>query len=94
MRPRPNFSPSFTKPVSDRHRLGVVSTMDNHVADPPVVSRDEWLKQRKDLLQEEKAHTRAYDALNAKRRRLPMVKVEKSYVFQTNQGPKTLLELF
>lgn len=68
--------------------------MDTNVAHPPVATREEWLAQRKALLQEEKAHTRAYDAINAKRRRLPMVPVEKEYVFQTNDGPKTLPELF
>lgn len=68
--------------------------MDTQVAHPPVSSREEWLAQRKALLQEEKAHTRAYDAINAKRRRLPMVAVEKDYVFQTNAGPKSLLQLF
>ena len=41
---------------------------------PKVVSRDEWLAARKELLAEEKAMTRARDALNAKRRHLPMVR--------------------
>ncbi len=46
------------------------------------------------LLAEEKAHTRAYDAINAKRRRLSMVKVDKTYSFAGEDGEKTLLELF
>jgi predicted dithiol-disulfide oxidoreductase (DUF899 family) len=50
---------------------------------PKVVSRAEWLAARKDLLAEEKALTRARDALSAKRRELPWVKVDKEYVFDT-----------
>lgn len=45
----------------------------------PIVSRDEWLVARKTFLAEEKAHTRASDALHQKRRELPWVKVEKHY---------------
>ncbi len=48
---------------------------------PKVVSRDEWLSARKELLAEEKAMTLARDELNVKRRLLPMVRVEKDYVF-------------
>ena len=44
---------------------------------PDVVSRDEWLAARKDLLAKEKDLTRRRDALNAERRRLPMVRIEK-----------------
>lgn len=61
---------------------------------PPIASREEWLTERIKLLEEEKALTRQYDALNAKRRRLPMVRVEKSYAFSGPDGDKTLLELF
>ena len=48
---------------------------------PKVVSRDEWLAARKALLAKEKELTRARDALNAERRRLPMVEIGKDYVF-------------
>jgi predicted dithiol-disulfide oxidoreductase (DUF899 family) len=61
---------------------------------PRVASRAEWLTARKELLAEEKALTRARDALAAKRRRLPMVKIEKRYVFKSADGEKTLAELF
>lgn len=61
---------------------------------PPVVSHAEWLAARKALLAEEKSLTRARDALSAKRRRLPMVKLEKDYVFTGPEGSVTLLELF
>ena len=59
-----------------------------------VVTRDEWLAARKQLLIKEKALTRAQDALSAERRRLPMVKVDKSYVFDTQSGRQTLSDLF
>jgi predicted dithiol-disulfide oxidoreductase (DUF899 family) len=59
-----------------------------------VVSHDEWIAARKAYLAEEKAFTRARDALSRKRRELPWEKVEKNYVFDTSQGKKTLAELF
>ena len=68
--------------------------LDSTLALPPVVSREHWLRARKELLAEEKALTRAHDALNARRRRLPMVKVERSYTFAGPDGPATLVELF
>jgi len=64
------------------------------IAHPPIATREEWLKLRKELLAEEKAHTKEYDRINAKRRRLPMVKVDKSYTFTGADGEKTLEELF
>ena len=62
--------------------------------EPRIVTRDEWVAARKDLLIKEKAMTRAHDALSAERRRLPMVKIEKNYVFETPSGTRTLAELF
>ncbi len=61
---------------------------------PRVVSRDEWLAQRKELLAKEKEFTRLRDELNIERRRLPMVRIDKQYVFDTPCGPRTLVELF
>jgi predicted dithiol-disulfide oxidoreductase (DUF899 family) len=63
-------------------------------ARPPVVSEEEWQRQREELLQAEKEATRALDALAARRRRLPMVRFDHNYVFDTPEGPKTLLDLF
>jgi predicted dithiol-disulfide oxidoreductase (DUF899 family) len=59
-----------------------------------VVSQDEWLAARKDLLGKEKDFTRQRDALSAERRKLPWVRVEKNYVFDTPGGKKTLADLF
>ncbi len=61
---------------------------------PAVVSETEWLARRKELLVQEKELTRARDALNAERRKLPMVKVEKEYVFDSPNGPVSLRDLF
>jgi predicted dithiol-disulfide oxidoreductase (DUF899 family) len=59
-----------------------------------IVSRDQWSEARRALLVEEKAWTRERDRLSEKRRALPWVKVEKTYVFQGADGPVTLGELF
>src|SRR5271166_373308 len=59
-----------------------------------VVSRDEWLAARKELLRKEKEFTRLRDALSAERRALPWVKVEKNYVFDGPDGKVSLADLF
>ncbi|MDK1375315.1 MULTISPECIES: thioredoxin family protein [unclassified Sinorhizobium] len=59
-----------------------------------IVSSEEWLKARKSLLALEKEHTRLRDRINAERQALPWVRMDKSYVFETLAGPKTLSELF
>jgi predicted dithiol-disulfide oxidoreductase (DUF899 family) len=61
---------------------------------PQIVSRDEWLAARKQLLDKEKAATRARDALNAERRMLPMVEIDKDYRFEGPEGRVGLLDLF
>jgi predicted dithiol-disulfide oxidoreductase (DUF899 family) len=61
---------------------------------PNVVSRDEWLAARMELLAKEKEQTRRRDALNAQRRMLPMVAIEKQYAFEGPDGDATLLDLF
>ncbi|HEY7484196.1 MAG TPA: DUF899 domain-containing protein [Streptosporangiaceae bacterium] len=61
---------------------------------PKIVSHDEWLAARKELLAKEKAATRARDAVNAQRRELPMVEVDKEYVFEGANGKSSLLDLF
>jgi predicted dithiol-disulfide oxidoreductase (DUF899 family) len=61
---------------------------------PEVVSREQWTEARLRLLAQEKEMTRWHDALNAERRRLPMVKVEKDYAFEGPAGAAALADLF
>ena len=62
---------------------------------PKIVSAETWQREREELLQAEKAVTRAADALAARRRRLPMVKFDiGKYEFATSSGSKSLLDLF
>lgn len=60
----------------------------------PIVSHTEWVEARKALLAEEKEFTKLRDRLSQQRRELPWEKVEKDYVFQGQNGPVTLSELF
>ena len=59
-----------------------------------IVSQDEWVAARKQLLVKEKEFTRLRDRLAAERRALPWVKVEKPYVFDGPDGKETLADLF
>lgn len=60
----------------------------------PVVSQAEWLAARRAVLAKEKEAVRLRDELNAQRLALPWVRVDKSYVFDTAGGRRTLAELF
>jgi predicted dithiol-disulfide oxidoreductase (DUF899 family) len=64
------------------------------IAHPPIATRDEWLAARKTLLAHEKEVTKHYDRVSAERRRLPMVKLEKTYTFDGPEGKRSLLDLF
>src|SRR5262245_19798620 len=61
---------------------------------PDVATREEWLAARKKLLAREREVTHLRDAVNAERRRLPMVKVEKDYVFEGPGGELRLIDMF
>jgi predicted dithiol-disulfide oxidoreductase (DUF899 family) len=61
---------------------------------PPVVPMERWREARDRLLVKEKAATRMLDALAAERRRLPMVRVDRQYLFDSAHGRRTLVELF
>ncbi len=61
---------------------------------PDVVTREEWLAARTAFLVREKELTRARDALNADRRRLPMVEIDTAYEFAGPDGTASLLDLF
>ncbi len=59
-----------------------------------IVSREDWIAERKRLLIEEKEFTRRRDALAEKRRSLPWVKIDKQYEFDSPDGRVTLADLF
>ena len=59
-----------------------------------IVSHEEWIAARKAYLTDEKAFSRARDALARKRRELPWEKVQKNYAFDTAQGKQSLADLF
>lgn len=61
---------------------------------PEITTREQWLEARRELLVREKELTRKRDALNADRRRLPMVEVDKQYAFEGPGGAVTLADLF
>src|SRR6185437_5104012 len=61
---------------------------------PQVVSREQWLSARRRLLAKEKNLTSRCDALNSDRRRLPMGRIEKNYLFEGVRGQVGLAELF
>jgi predicted dithiol-disulfide oxidoreductase (DUF899 family) len=64
------------------------------MTDHMVVGREEWEAAREELLQREKQHTREADKLARQRRELPWVTIEKEYRFDTDDGTRTLAELF
>src|SRR5947209_6935860 len=64
------------------------------MADHKVGTREEWQAAREELLRREKEHTRMGDDLARQRRELPWVPVDKEYRFDTDDGPRSLAELF
>jgi predicted dithiol-disulfide oxidoreductase (DUF899 family) len=64
------------------------------MADHKIVTREEWLAAREQLLIREKEHTRLGDEISEQLRELPWVRVEKEYRFDTDEGEKPLAELF
>ena len=63
-------------------------------AHPKIVSKDEWRVARETLLAHEKELTKHQDRVSAERRRLPMVKIEKTYTFNGSEGKRSLFDLF
>ena len=72
----------------------IPTTQPSQTGQPPIVSRDEWLRARRELLAKEKDLTRMSDELARQRQELPWVPVEKQYTLQTEDGTRTLAELF
>ncbi|MCE7070420.1 MULTISPECIES: DUF899 domain-containing protein [Dyadobacter] len=67
-----------------------MESTDNH----HIVSQEKWIEARKHLLKKEKELTRLNDELARQRRQLPWVEVNKHYIFESEQGRKTLSDLF
>ncbi len=65
-----------------------------YILDHEIVSPENWIAMRKELLKKEKEFTRLGDQLSAEKRKLPWVKVEKEYVFDGPNGKETLADLF
>ncbi|UCI20697.1 thioredoxin family protein [Mesorhizobium sp. B2-1-8] len=59
-----------------------------------VVSREDWFEAHKAHLAREKELTRLRERVAAERRELPWLKIRKDYVFEAEQGPKKLADLF
>ncbi|WP_373312382.1 DUF899 domain-containing protein [Asanoa siamensis] len=68
--------------------------MGQHGELPREVERSEWLRASEELLLHEKALTRMKDRVSARRRRLPMVRIDASYAFESEGGTVSLLDLF
>jgi predicted dithiol-disulfide oxidoreductase (DUF899 family) len=77
-----------------KHLGTTIKRKENSMRYPHIVSRDEWRVARNELLITEKQVTRARDKLNAERRRLPMVKIDKTYLFGGPDGTVSLFDLF
>ena len=67
---------------------------DENIPHPPIVDRATFDDARAALLAEEKWLTKQKDRINALRRRLPMVKMEKDYRFQGPDGDMSFADLF
>ena len=74
--------------------MKMMSEERNSIPGNKIVSRQEWIAARQELLRKEKESTRLSDQLSAERRKLPWVKVEKNYVFDAPGGKETLADLF
>jgi predicted dithiol-disulfide oxidoreductase (DUF899 family) len=66
----------------------------NSTEDHRIVSREQWITERKALLAREKELTRLRDQIARERRALPWVRIDKNYVFDTQEGQRTLVDLF
>jgi predicted dithiol-disulfide oxidoreductase (DUF899 family) len=61
---------------------------------PTIATQEDWLKARETLLAAEKAFTRERDALSARRREMPWLRIEQDYVFTGPNGQASLSDLF
>jgi predicted dithiol-disulfide oxidoreductase (DUF899 family) len=84
-----NDDPTIAAAIAEERRRNE-EAVERH----PVVSQEQWLKQRLMLMEKEKQYMRAGDELAAEVQALPWVKVEKSYTFTSREGDLTLADLF
>ena len=84
----------MTKQIIERRAIEGHAAAGHAAAGHALGTREEWLAARLALLDDEKELTRRSDALAERRRQLPWVRVEKEYRFDTEQGSRTLAELF
>jgi predicted dithiol-disulfide oxidoreductase (DUF899 family) len=70
------------------------AVLESNPSTHPIVSGDRWLAARKALMAREKELMRLSDQIARERRALPWERVDKSYVFDTLAGPRSLAELF
>jgi predicted dithiol-disulfide oxidoreductase (DUF899 family) len=64
------------------------------ISEHPILSREEWVPLRKELLRKEKELTRLRDSLNAERRELPWIRIKENYIFEAPEGKVSLTDLF
>jgi predicted dithiol-disulfide oxidoreductase (DUF899 family) len=74
--------------------IGTTVTSQESIENHRIVSRDQWVAERKALLAREKELTRLRDQIARQRRALPWVRIDKNYVFDAPEGRRTLAELF
>src|SRR5262245_51399595 len=84
------YRPGAGRGSLEERRAAKERTMIDH----KIARREEWLAAGERLLEREKEHTRLGDELARQRRELPWVRVEKDYLFDTDEGTRTLRELF
>jgi predicted dithiol-disulfide oxidoreductase (DUF899 family) len=78
----------------ENHNGVLPGVSDGSITGHRIVTQDEWITARKELLKKEKELTRLNDELSRQRRQLPWVKVDKSYIFSGTEGKVWLSDLF
>jgi predicted dithiol-disulfide oxidoreductase (DUF899 family) len=76
------------------HIVGTTAASQQSIESHRIVSRDQWVAERKALLAREKELTRLRDQIARERRALPWVRIDKNYVFDAPEGRRTLAQLF
>jgi predicted dithiol-disulfide oxidoreductase (DUF899 family) len=80
--------------VQSPARTQLALTKEQGMSIPQIVSRDEWLIKRLELLAQEEEAEKQREQINDERRKLPMVEITKSYTFEGPHGQLSLRDLF